>query len=84
MRGERTARSAHDIEDRSTWPVLSNTPLQEGYNRAELCKHPAKTAEDDRWSGRQRFADLFVNCSHFRSRKEKEEVNPLSVFPEPT
>jgi hypothetical protein len=39
MRGEQSARSAYDIEDRSTWPVLSHAPLQEGYDRAELSRY---------------------------------------------
>ena len=39
MRGVQAARTAYDIEDRSTWPVLSHSPLRAGYDRAELSRY---------------------------------------------
>lgn len=39
MRGEQTARSAYDIEDRSTWPVLAHARLRTGYDRAGLSRY---------------------------------------------
>ena len=39
MRGVLAARTAYDAEDRSAWPVLSHTPLQDGYDRAKLSRY---------------------------------------------
>ena len=44
MIGVQAVHTAYDIEDRSTWPVLSHAPLQAGYNRAELSRYG-----DDHW-----------------------------------
>ena len=39
MIGAQAARSACEIVDRSAWPVLCHTPLQAGYDRAELSRY---------------------------------------------
>ena len=39
MRGVQAVRTAHGIEEHSTWPVLSHSPLRAGYDRAELSRY---------------------------------------------
>lgn len=39
MRGVQAARTAYNIEDRSTWPVLPHAVLRPGYDRAELSRY---------------------------------------------